>query len=131
MTKKQRILVIDDEQLITSTLKGVLKRSGFETVITNSGNEAVSLVETDSFDLIISDIRMPEMDGIRTLHEIKKRLARTGKTCPVIFITGFADEKLEMEAKEIGFGDYIYKPFDLKTFIDRINRVLGEKIPSS
>ncbi|HNV85726.1 MAG TPA: response regulator [Candidatus Omnitrophota bacterium] len=129
--KKQRILVIDDEQLITSTLKGILKRSGFETVITNSGGEAVSLIEHESFDLIISDIRMPGMDGIRTLHEIKTRLAGAGKTCPVIFITGFADEKLEAEAKAIGFEDYIYKPFDLKTFIDRINRILGEKIQSS
>lgn len=126
---KQRILVIDDEQLITATLRGVLSRSGFEAVIANNGSEAVSLMERESFDLIISDIRMPGMDGIRTLHEIKKRMAAAGKDCPVIFITGFADEKLEQEAKEIGFDDYIYKPFDLKTFIDRINRVLEAKVP--
>lgn len=124
--KKKKILIIDDEKLITTTLKRLLQQSGYEPVTVNTGPEAIERVEKESFDLIISDIRMPGLDGIQTLKEIKEELKRRNRTSPVVFITGYADQGLEQQAKSVGFDDYIYKPFDLKAFLQRIQKVLDQ-----
>ena len=123
--KKQKVLIIDDEQMITSTLVKLLNRSGYEAAAVNGGREAIEMASQEDFDLIISDIRMPEMDGIRTLVEIQAHLSKTGQSVPVIFITGYADDALEKQAKDLGCQDYIYKPFDLRFFLEKVKKAIG------
>ena len=123
--RKQKVLIIDDEQMITSTLVKLLNRSGYEAVAVNGGREAIEMASQEDFDLIISDIRMPEMDGIRTLAEIQAHLSKTGQSVPVIFITGYADDALEKQAKDLGCQDYIYKPFDLRFFLEKVKKAIG------
>ena len=123
--KKQKVLIIDDEQMITSSLVKLLNRSGYEAAAVNGGREAIEMASQEDFDLIISDIRMPEMDGIRTLVEIQAHLSKTGQSVPVIFITGYADDALEKQAKDLGCQDYIYKPFDLRFFLEKVKKAIG------
>ena len=71
---------------------------------------------------------MPGIDGVETLKRIKEYSAQNRQAkMPIIFITGYADEGLELKAKNLGYDDYIYKPFDLKTFLERVQTVLGKK----
>jgi CheY-like chemotaxis protein len=122
----KNILVIDDEGLITKTLKKLLGKEGFNAVITSSGQEAMEKMKIENFDLVICDIRMPEIDGIETIERIRKIQAEKGKTpCPEIIITGYADEEKYKSAVNLKVADYIFKPFDTKQFLETVRRNLA------
>lgn len=118
MTKK--ILVIDDEELITKSLTKLLEKEGFEVYTAKRGEDAITLCEEENFDLIIADIRMPGINGIDTIEHIYNKL----KKIPTIFITGYADEKYEERAHKLSPIAFIYKPFDIKDFVEKIKEVL-------
>ncbi len=122
--KKRKILIVDDEKMITLTLVKLLNRAGYEALAANDGREAIEMALKTDFDLIISDVRMPELDGIRTLTEIRTHSVASRKGVPIIFITGYADEILEREAETLGCRDYIHKPFDLKFFLEKVKKAL-------
>lgn len=124
MTK--RILVVDDEGLVTTSLQRLLKKEGYEVVIANCGKEAIEKAKEIDFDLIVADIRMPELNGIDALKEIRQiTKEQEKKPIPEIVITGYADEDYYKRALELKVKDYIYKPFDTKEFIEAIKRNLG------
>lgn len=119
------ILIIDDEEMITKTLKRLLEKEGYEVIVSNSGIEAIESIKNKEFKLIIADIRMPAMDGIETIKSINNILNKdNGKNKPVIFITGYADEEAHRRAEELGYASYIYKPFDLKLFLEKVKESL-------
>jgi len=119
----KNILVIDDEGLATTSLKQLLKRSGYAVDIANSGQVALEQVKEKDFDLIISDIRMPEMNGVEVIKKIREYLRQTGKTpVPEILITGYADKETFEEAQQLKVADYIYKPFNIKEFLDVVKK---------
>lgn len=123
MSKK--ILVIDDEELIIRSLSKLLEKNGFEAFVAKSGQDAIVMVEEEDFQLIISDIRMPGLNGVETVKGIydilqKKNAAKP----PVIFITGYADKECERKAKALNPIDFIYKPFDISKLVDRIEQTL-------
>lgn len=121
----KKILVIDDEELITKSLLKLLKKEGYDIAISQSGQQAIEKVKTQDFDLIVSDVRMPQMDGIETVEEIRKYLKEQGKpTIPEILITGFADEEKYKYAINLKVADYIFKPFDANEFLKAIKRNL-------
>lgn len=123
MSKK--ILVIDDEELIVKSLSKLLERNGFEVFIIKNGQDAIAIAEEEYVDLIISDIRMPGMNGIETIRNILGIYTQKKSPAPaVIFITGYADKKIEKEAKDLNPAAYIYKPFDISALVDKINEVL-------
>jgi len=125
MTKK--ILVIDDEDLVGRSLLLLLKKSGYDPVVVSSGAEALTSIKTNDFDLIVSDIRMPDMDGIAVIKKIREILKKENKTAiPEILITGYASEEHMNEAEELNVADYIHKPFDVKDFIEIVKKVLKE-----
>jgi len=122
----KRILIIDDEELIIKTLSKLLEREKFEVLIAKDGQDAMAIVEEENFDLIIADIRMPGINGIETVKNIQNILkSKKLEKAPVIFITGYADEKMEKEAKSLAPIDYIYKPFDMNDLLGKIRKVLG------
>ncbi|MBU9889012.1 MAG: response regulator [Candidatus Omnitrophica bacterium] len=126
MTKKQ-ILVIDDEELITKSLVLALEISGYEVLVAKRCDEALAMAEAVDFDLIISDIRMPGVDGIETVRRILDVMAQRGaRQVPRIFMTGYADQKAEEGAKILKPKAYIYKPFDLKVFLAEVKAALGD-----
>lgn len=121
MSKK--ILVIDDEEILTATFVKLLETAGYFVLVASRGEDAVVMVEEDNFDLVICDIRMPGQDGVRTIQKIKKLQGKTDM--PVIFITGYADEALEKEANRLNPVAYIYKPFDAFKLLDLIKKVVS------
>jgi CheY-like chemotaxis protein len=122
----KNILVIDDEGLVTKSLQKLLKKESYAVVVAASGDEAIKQCKSQDFDLIISDIRMPELDGIETVKKIRQLLKETGKKpIPEILITGFAEEDSYKRALELKVSDYIYKPFDMKEFVNTVRKNLN------
>lgn len=116
----KKILILDDEELIIRTLAKLLEKNGYEVMVVKNGEDAVAMAEAEDFDLIISDIRMPGMNGLEAMKTIYKN-----KKIPTIFITGYADPVLEEEAKQADAVAYIYKPFDLSELMEKVKAVLG------
>jgi len=120
---KSRILIVDEEKEIRETVSLVLSEEGYETAIASTGKEALNYLNENDFDVLITDLRMPEMDGIEL---IKKSL----KICPqtsVIIITAHASVESAIEALRIGAFDYILKPFDFDDLILKVQRLLNHK----
>ena len=121
----KKILVIDDEELIIRSLAKLLEKNNFEVFVIKRGQDALVMVEEEDFDLIISDIKMPGMNGVELTERVLKVLEDRGSSRPsIIFITGYADVELEQEAKRLNPAAYIYKPFDVKIFVERIKEIL-------
>jgi len=121
----KKILIVEDEKLITKSLARLLDKKGYDTVIANTGEEAIQKVASSDFDLIISDIRMPEKDGIETIIEIRALLKKENKPIiPEILITGYADEEKYKSAIDLKVAGYLYKPFDTEDLLEAIENAL-------
>lgn len=121
------ILLIDDEELITKSLSILLKSQGYEVTVARSGKSALEEVQKCDFDLIICDVRMPDMDGVETIENIRKSLIQLGKEQPPeVLITGYADMEKHEKAMELKVADYLYKPFDNEEFLRTVKKALGE-----
>jgi two-component system response regulator HydG len=106
---KESILVVDDEQSHRTMLKAVLTKEGYDISEADDGVSALKAVESESFDLILMDIRMTDMDGIEALGQIKKM----SPSIPVIMMTAYASIKTAVEALKSGAYDYLTKPLDI------------------
>lgn len=116
--KPLRIMVIDDENIVGNRLKPALARTGdlVETFV--NPREALKRFSEEPFDIVVTDIRMDELDGIEVLEEVLKRAEKT----KVIIITGYATVEVAREALSKGAFDFIAKPFkpnDLRAIIER------------
>lgn len=117
------ILIVDDEDLITGSLKILLKKEGYNVTIAKSGPEALEKVKAADFDLIISDIRMPGMDGIETIKHIRAYLEKSNKkSIPEILITGYADVDIYEQSIDLKIANYIYKPFENDEFVRTVRK---------
>ncbi len=103
-----KILIVDDEEKMRNLLSMMLERKGFLVDKAVHGRHAMELLEKSFYDLVISDIKMPEMDGKALIHEMRKEKILT----PVIFITAFATIDSAVEMMQQGASDYVTKPFD-------------------
>jgi CheY-like chemotaxis protein len=122
---KKNILIIDDEELIIKSLVKLLERNGYSVLVAKNGQDAVTMAEEESFDLIVADIRMPGMNGVEAIESVYD-IARKASVPlpPVIFITGYADEEIKRKAETLKPAGYIYKPFDIPELVDKIKLVL-------
>lgn len=115
---KKRILLIDDEELVLKSVARLLEREGYEVIACHTGEEALDKVRSENFHLIISDVRMPNMNGVEVIRSIRKILKQKNeKKIPEILITGYADEITNQEIESLEVADYLYKPFDLRDFL--------------
>ncbi len=121
MTKK--ILVVDDDALVLKTVKNLLVRESYEIECAKNGDEAAAFCETDRFNLIICDIRMPGQDGLSVVKNLKNIcLQKKQYEPPCIFITGYASEDAPIDAIKLGARDYLLKPFDLNELIQSVRK---------
>lgn len=115
-----RILIVEDDESLNRTVEIYLKADGFETEVCFDGVEALEKLEESSFDLVLTDIMMPKLDGFSLAEKIRQK----NKQIPIIFMTA-KDDKI---SKQLGFkleiDDYITKPFDLEELVMRIRAVL-------
>jgi putative nucleotidyltransferase with HDIG domain len=120
---EDRILIVDDEEVICSIFARRLTKEGYTCVTANNGREALRYFYKHPFSLIISDIKMPEMDGL----ELLKRVKATNPNMMVIVVTAFPDIDLAVEAMRLGAYDFIIKPADLDLVILSVKRALEKK----
>jgi two-component system cell cycle response regulator len=114
----QKILVVDDDESVCMVLTRVLQGAGHDVAVARNGPEAIDTLRSESFDLIITDLKMPGIDGLGVLEKAKE----LDPLCEVIVITGYASVDSAVEVMRLGAYDYITKPFNL----DRI-RILAER----
>jgi two-component system response regulator PilR (NtrC family) len=119
----ERILVVDDEQIIRESLGFVLKKEGYQVEEAPNGREALAKQEARPFDVVISDIEMPEMRGMELLEHITKRTPQTF----VIMITAFASIETAIAALRKGAYDYVLKPIDFDDILHRIRKLLDHR----
>lgn len=120
MSVKPRILLVDDETSITSTLTTFLQLSGFDVLTAPHGEAALQLLQQHPVDLIVLDVLMPHLDGRETL----RRLRRQEDWTPVILLTQIEGRAERIMALEEGADDYLSKPFDPQELAVRIRAVL-------
>jgi len=117
----ERILICDDDPTLRRTIVKVLEKKNYSVTACENGSEALDSVEKGFYDLILLDIRMPDMDGIEVLEKIRSIQSGSNNSA-IIIITGYASEDAPIKAIKLGASDYIKKPFDLQTFLMSIER---------
>ena len=121
---KRRILIVDDDKLNLKITKMNLTDYGYEVFTTEKGMEAISFLLRQEVDLILLDIEMPIVNGIRTLELIRQRPEMA--EIPVIFLTASADTESVVEACRLEAIDYVVKPCVPRNLIARIEKALRE-----
>ncbi|RLB30740.1 MAG: response regulator [Deltaproteobacteria bacterium] len=119
--EKRKALVIDDEQIVLDSVSTLLRDEGFDVDVSLSGREGLDWAIERKYDVILTDIRMPDIGGMRVLRDVK----RIHQSLPVIMITGYASVDSAVQAMKLGAADYIEKPFEPEQLIDSVNRALG------
>ena len=119
----KRILVADDEDIIRETIADVLSKSGALSVMARDGQEAIAMIRSQHFDVVISDIKMPYKNG----YEVFAAAKQANRHCPVILITGFGydpDHSI-VRANREGLAGVLFKPFKVEQLVDQIRRALS------
>ena len=119
----EKILIIDDNESLRYTLESVLEENGFASKSVEDGLKAIEEVRSKQYDLVICDMKMPKMDGMQILAEVKK----IDPEIPFIILTAFGDIKNAVEAMKQGASDYLTKPFDNDGMILTLRKALEIK----
>ena len=119
-TEQERILVVDDEEPVRLLLKRILEECGYSVVTVANGQEALNRVSETKFELLLMDIKMPEMSGTEVLQQLITNYPST----PVIMVTAVGDAKTAVEAMKLGAYDYITKPFNQDDLILKVKRAI-------
>jgi UDP-3-O-[3-hydroxymyristoyl] N-acetylglucosamine deacetylase len=117
----ETILIVDDEEQIRSSIRGVLADEGFRVLEADNGRSALATIATERPRLVLLDIWMPEIDGIELLRQIQERHPGTS----VIVISGHGNIETAVRATQLGAIDFIEKPFSLDGLLQRVERALG------
>jgi DNA-binding response OmpR family regulator len=120
------VLVVDDEKQVRNFVCTYLKRSGFESVPSSSGEDALSLLETLTVDLILIDVVMPGLDGFDTVQVLRSRPEQA--QMPVLFMSGLPEKNRVLFAGQMGAVDFLPKPLNLKSLLEKITAILGKPV---
>lgn len=121
---KGRILVIDDEEIVRVSCKRTLVPEGYEVDTAASGAEGLEFFGKSKYDLILIDLKMPGMDGIEMLVNIKRQRPEQN----IMIMTGYDTVEHVVESISSGAAHYLEKPFTPDTLIERVKEVLGQEI---
>jgi two-component system, OmpR family, KDP operon response regulator KdpE len=117
--EKQNILVVDDEPQITRVLKTTLSSRGYGVRTASDGDDALQIIKTWMPDLVITDLRMPNMDGLELCRHI-----RSNSNIPIIVLSVKGEDKIKVEALDAGADDYVTKPFSIMELLARVRASL-------
>jgi len=123
MSKRPRILVVDDEEAMRESLNDWLKEDGYEVGLAASGKAAVEMVRNGPWDVILLDLKMPGMDGLETL----KRIKAERPDAEVLMMTAYATIDTAVEAMKAGAFDYLVKPFDPDEIEIQVNKIISHR----
>ncbi len=120
---KHSVLIVDDERSIRDSLKMVLHEEGYQAQSASDGKKALELLHQEDFDILITDLKMPEMDGL----ELTKRCLQAYPQTAVIIITAYGSLDSAIQALRLGAQDYILKPFDFDDVLLKVQRIIRQK----
>jgi len=114
------ILVVEDEAPVARGIQFALQQEGYEVAVAHTGTEGLAVATSQAPDLIVLDVRLPEMDGL----EVLRRLRAAGSKAPVLMLTARDDELDKVVGLELGADDYLTKPYSLRELLSRIKALL-------
>jgi len=120
---KGRILVVDDEDIVRTSCSRALVPEGYEVTPAKNGLEGLKLISENKFDLVLTDLKMPDMDGIEVLRRIKEGWPEI----EVIIITGYQTVDTAVKSIKLGAFDYIEKPFTPDALITAVSKALNRR----
>jgi len=118
-----KILVVDDEEGARELFNTILTDEGYEVTLAVKGEDGISQFKNALFDLVVTDIKMPGMDGLQLLQEIRK----TGSKADVIMVTAYGEVESYLKAMSLGAAEYINKPIRIKELKRIVHKVLTER----
>ncbi len=118
-----KILVVDDEEGARELFNTILGDEGYEVTLAASGEDALTRFKSSPFDLVVTDIKMPGMDGLQLLQEIRK----SGSKADVIMVTAYGEVESYLKAMSLGAAEYINKPIRIKELKRIVHKVLTER----
>ena len=124
--RSPRILLAEDDNSMRTYIERALTNAGYEVSSVDRGTEAVPLLEKEHFDLLLSDIVMPEMDGIEATRTIRS-LGNGKSQIPIIALTASAMLEVQEQIFEAGMNDYVTKPFDPDELYQKISLLIKDK----
>lgn len=120
----EKVLLVDDEEDFLEALAERMQARGMEVSTTTSARDALKMTEQESYDAIVLDLMMPEMDGLEVLKTIKNK----NPELQIILLTGHATVEKGIEAMKLGAMDFIEKPADLKDLMEKIKKAQAQKL---
>ncbi len=120
---KARILAVDDQRYFRELIEEFLVEEGFEAQTVSTGEEALHILENADFDVVLTDLLMPGMDGTELVHRVKQH----NDEQDIVVVTGVVDVKTAVEAMKLGASDYLLKPFDRKTLALTLEGILQRR----
>ena len=115
MKIKDKVLIVEDEQSISSFISMILTANGYDTIIVNTGEEALTMISSHCPDLIVLDLGLPDMDGLEVLRSVRK-----WSSLPIVVVSARNHERDKVEALDYGADDYLVKPFHLEELEARV-----------
>jgi len=123
----RRVLLVDDEVVFTENMTTLLTSRGYQIKAVNSGDSAIRALESDDFDVVVLDLKMPGMDGMETLKEIKK----LGLFTETLILTGHGAVDTALEAMKLGAYDYLTKPCEVDELVEKLEGARSKKTQRS
>ena len=118
------ILTVDDSASIRLTTRVALSNAGYQITEAVDGMDGIAKLNAGQFDLIVTDLNMPNMDGLTMIRELRKMPAHMG--VPVIFLTTESDNDMKQQANAAGATGWLTKPFDPESLVKIVRKVLGK-----
>lgn len=120
----EKVLLVDDEKEFLEIMSQRMSAIGMEVTTASSAKQALSILEKKTFDAIVMDFQMPEMDGMEALKAIKNK----NPELQIILLTGYATVEKTVEAMKIGATDFLEKPADLESLSEKIKQAKADKM---
>ena len=117
---KKKILAIDDERIVLDSIRKILDGEDFTVEVFINGRQGLASAIQDDYDLVLTDLRMPDIGGMRILRDVK----RAKPAVPVVMITGFGTVKSAVQAMKLGAAEYLEKPFSPDQLLKSVNTAL-------
>ena len=127
MSSKGKVYVIDDDEAMRQSLDFLLEAAGFEVALFDGAASFLAVLQGLDFGCVVSDVRMPGIDGI----ELLKRMKAAGSPFPVLIMTGHGDVPLAVEAMKLGAVDFLEKPFEDERIVGMIEAAIREAMPAA
>jgi len=121
MSAQQKVLVVDNEAMVTRSCRRILTEAGYDVDTSESGRQGLARALQERFDLVFTDLKMPDLDGMELVRTLRTNRPRTA----IVVITGYGTVRTAVEAAKMGVSDYIEKPFTPAEITEAAGRALG------